>query len=104
MYRGIKRGSFREICWGVIDLDKCDAEEKSCIMEEFKVMKRIKNEPIFSFRDGWTCKKSNTINVISDLLYGRSLRTMVAETSYIMIKVVRRWCTQILSALALLHK
>ena len=76
-----------------MDLDKCNTEERNSIMEVFKVMKRIKNEPIFSFRDGWTCKKTNTVHVIADYLYGRSLRTVVSETSFIMIKAVRRWCT-----------
>ncbi|KAF9320475.1 hypothetical protein BG003_006072 [Podila horticola] len=98
VYKGIDREEGYEVAWNCFQTTKQEYAELS---EEVEILKRVRHPNIINFHDCWY---SNTEFIfITELMTSGTLREYIRKLQQPNLKVVKRWCRQILKGLIYLH-
>ncbi|KAF9905244.1 signal transducing kinase of the PAK [Linnemannia zychae] len=98
VYKGIDREEGYEVAWNCFQTTKQEYAELS---QEIEILKRVRHPNIINFHDCWY---SNTEFIfITELMTSGTLREYIRKLQTPNVKVVKRWCRQILKGLIYLH-
>ena len=93
------------VAWNMSHLNKIPESMKERIGEEIKLLYeiRFKNKFVMNIHNSWINKEKGIVHFISDLAVGGSLRSFLQNIYHIKLKVIKKWCLQILEGLDFLH-
>ncbi|KAI1317083.1 ATP binding [Mortierella claussenii] len=98
VYKGIDREEGYEVAWNCFQTTRQEYAELS---QEVEILKRVRHPNIINFHDCWY---SNTEFIfITELMTSGTLREYIRKLQHPNVKVVKRWCRQILKGLIYLH-
>ncbi|KAF9182603.1 hypothetical protein BGZ51_004656 [Haplosporangium sp. Z 767] len=98
VYKGIDKEEGYEVAWNCFQTTKQEYAELS---QEVEILKRVRHPNIINFHDCWY---SNTEFIfITELMTSGTLREYIRKLQTPNLKVVKRWCRQILKGLIYLH-
>ncbi|KAI8604297.1 kinase-like domain-containing protein [Dissophora ornata] len=98
VYKGIDREEGYEVAWNCFQTTRQEYTELS---QEVEILKRVRHPNIINFHDCWY---SNTEFIfITELMTSGTLREYIRKLQHPNVKVVKRWCRQILKGLIYLH-
>ncbi|KAF9939393.1 hypothetical protein BGZ65_010605 [Modicella reniformis] len=98
VYKGIDREEGYEVAWNCFQTTKQEYAELS---QEVEILKRVRHPNIINFHDCWY---SNTEFIfITELMTSGTLREYIRKLQIPNLKVIKRWCRQILKGLIYLH-
>ncbi|KAF9355270.1 hypothetical protein BGX34_010564 [Mortierella sp. NVP85] len=98
VYKGIDREEGYEVAWNCFQTTKQEYTELS---QEVEILKRVRHPNIINFHDCWY---SNTEFIfITELMTSGTLREYIRKLQSPNLKVIKRWCRQILKGLIYLH-
>jgi len=103
VYRGVDHDTGREIAWSVISLSRLPKSERPRIKSEIKIIKELHHKNIITFINAWLCKETEQINFITEMITGGSLRQYLKKMGNPKLKVIKKWCHEILSGIHYLH-
>jgi WNK lysine deficient protein kinase len=105
VYRGYDKQEGIEVAWNSIYIGKLNEHEKNSVAKEIKVLKNIssENENIISFHNAWINHEKNTIVLITEIALSGTLSEYIKKIGTINMRVIKKWCKQILNALHFLH-
>ena len=94
------------VAWNTIHLDSVPASMKNRIGEEIKLLYEVKskNKYVMNIHNSWINKEKGIVNFISDLAVGGSLRSFIKNIYHVKLKVIKKWCLQILKGIEFLHE
>ncbi|KAF9086947.1 hypothetical protein BGX27_003038 [Mortierella sp. AM989] len=98
VYKGLDREEGYEVAWNCFQTTKQEYAELS---QEVEILKRVRHPNIINFHDCWY---SNTEFIfITELMTSGTLREYIRKLQSPNLKVIQRWCRQILKGLIYLH-
>ncbi|KAF9437342.1 hypothetical protein BGZ76_001108, partial [Entomortierella beljakovae] len=98
VYKGIDREEGYEVAWNCFQTTKQEYAELS---QEVEILKRVRHPNIINFHDCWY---SNTEFIfITELMTSGTLREYIRKLQQPNVRVIKRWCRQILKGLIYLH-
>ncbi|KAG0305757.1 hypothetical protein BGZ98_003620 [Dissophora globulifera] len=98
VYKGIDREEGYEVAWNCFQTTKQLYAE---ISQEVEILKRVRHPNIINFHDCWY---SNTEFIfITELMTSGTLREYIRKLQHPNVKIIKRWCRQILKGLIYLH-
>ncbi|KAF9181966.1 hypothetical protein BGZ51_005043, partial [Haplosporangium sp. Z 767] len=99
VYKGIDREEGYEVAWNCFQTTKQEYAELS---QEVEILKRVRHPNIINFHDCWYSNNTEFI-FITELMTSGTLREYIRKLQSPNLKVVKRWCRQILKGLIYLH-
>ncbi|KAI3650174.1 hypothetical protein MP228_004912 [Amoeboaphelidium protococcarum] len=98
VYKAIDREEGYEVAWNCFQTTKA---EFTALSQEIEILKRVRHPNIINFHDCWF--NNNEFVFVTELMTSGTLREYIRKLQSPNIKVVKRWCRQILKGLAYLH-
>ncbi|KAI9023680.1 putative serine/threonine-specific protein kinase pkpA Phycomyces blakesleeanus [Phycomyces nitens] len=99
VYKAIDREEGYEVAWNVIQVTR---QEFKDLGHEIDILKSVRHPNIITFHDAWY--NETEFVFITELMTSGTLREYIRKlTPLPNIKIVKRWCRQILKGLAYLH-
>jgi WNK lysine deficient protein kinase len=92
-----------EVAWNLVDLRRLPGREKERIKSETEILRTIKHEHIINFYQVWEKPDKEQVIFTTERVTSGSLKQYINRFKPIKIKVVKRWCRQILNAVSYLH-
>ena len=92
-----------EVAWNVVNLKNLPAAEKARVINEVRLLDRLEHENIIDFHGSWVNRERGEVVFVTEILSSGSLKKFINKVQVIRWKIVKRWCKQILKALAYLH-
>jgi WNK lysine deficient protein kinase len=104
VYRGVDNETGMEIAWNVINLRRLSKYDRVRIKSEIELIKKLQHKNIIHFISAWANKQNEQVVFITELINGGSLRKYVRKLKQVRLKVIKRWCREILQGLVYLHE
>ena len=106
VYQGYDLNEGKLIAWNTVEIDSLPKAFQAKIIQEIEILDSIKNKNkyIIDINNSWINKEKRTIYFITNFATGNDLSQFIKKVKYIKLKVVKKWCKQILSGLEFLHK
>ncbi len=105
VFQGYDLNEGKLIAWNVIEIDSLPKAFQAKIIQEIEILNSIKNKNkyIIDINNSWINKEKRTIYFITNFATGNDLSQYIKKVKYIKLKVIKKWCKQILSGLEFLH-
>ena len=105
VFQGYDLNEGKLIAWNVIEIDCLPKAFQAKIIQEIEILNSIKNKNkyIIDINNSWINKEKRTIYFITNFATGNDLSQYIKKVKYIKLKVIKKWCKQILSGLEFLH-
>lgn len=106
VFQGYDLNEGKLIAWNVIEIDCLPKAFQAKIIQEIEILNSIKNKNkyIIDINNSWINKERRTIYFITNFATGNDLSQYIKKVKYIKLKVIKKWCKQILSGLEFLHE
>jgi len=104
VYRGVDTETGREIAWNVVNLRRLSKIDRIRIKSEIDLIKKLQHQNIIHFISAWINKEKEQVVFITEIITGGSLRKYVKKIKNIKLKVIKRWCREVLDGLVYLHE
>ena len=106
VYQGYDLNEGKLIAWNTVEIDSLPKAFQAKIIQEIEILDSIKNKNkyIIDINNSWINKEKRTIYFITNFATGNDLSQFIKKVKYIKLKVIKKWCKQILSGLEFLHK
>ncbi|KAI8992017.1 kinase-like domain-containing protein [Mycotypha africana] len=99
VYKAIDREEGYEVAWNVIQVTR---QEVKAFAHEIEILKSVRHPNIITFHDAWY--NDTEFVFITELMTSGTLREYIRKlTPLPNMKIVKRWCRQILKGLVYLH-
>ncbi|KAJ1463194.1 kinase-like domain-containing protein [Pelagophyceae sp. CCMP2097] len=92
-----------EVAWNVVNLKNMPQAEKARVINEVKLLDELEHENIIDFHGSWVNRERGEVVFVTEILSSGSLKKFINKIKVVRWKIVKRWCKQILRALAYLH-
>jgi len=79
------------------------AHEQDRIKKETDILKVLKHDNIINFYHVWENPEKEQICFTTEIVTSGTLKQYVSRMKYIKVKVLKKWCIQILKGLDYLH-
>eukprot|EP00158_Paraphelidium_tribonemae_P004637 Partr_v1_DN26885_c0_g1_i2_m40262 putative WNK lysine deficient protein kinase len=98
VYKAIDREEGYEVAWNCFQTSRAEFNELS---QEIEILKRVRHPNIINFHDCWY----NNVEFVfvTELMTSGTLREYIRKLQIPNMKIVKRWCRQILKGLLYLH-
>jgi WNK lysine deficient protein kinase len=93
----------QEVAWNTVDLRKMSEEDQKRVRKETDILKLLKSERIISFYDVWDNPAEQQICFTTEIVTSGTLKQYVNRVKNIKLKVIKKWCVQILEGISYLH-
>jgi len=104
VYKGFDHDTGCECAWNQIKLDRLKSAERGRLQEEIKILSSLNHANIINFYDFHVDEEKQRIVFITELMTAGTLRQFVLKSRQpAKLKVIKRWCIQILKGLMYLH-
>lgn len=102
VYLGLDTQEGKEVAWNTIKLGCLSANDKARVQAEVALLTRLKHKHILVMYDTWVDEEAGELYLITSRM-ANTLKEHVAKLHPLQPTVVKKYCRQILSALAYLH-
>lgn len=105
VYRAYDTHNGIEVAWNSIYIGKLSENEIKSSMQEISVLKEIssQNNNIINFFNAWIDYDKFNIVFITEIALSGTLYDYIRKIKNINMRVIKKWCIQILKGLAFLH-
>jgi len=103
VFRGYDYEEGKEVAWNVVKVMALTEAEKRRLQDEIKLLKDLHHRNIIHFISVWLNKDKNEVVFITEILTGGSLKTYLKKIKYPRLRVLKKWCKEILQGLEYLH-
>lgn len=106
VYEGYDLNEGKLVAWNIVEIDKLPISFQPKIIQEVEILNKIKdkNQHIMNINNSWIDKDKRIMHFITNFASGNNLGKFIKNVKFIKIKVIKKWCKQILSGLDFLHK
>lgn len=106
VYQGYDLNEGKLVAWNTVQIDNLPKAFQSKIIQEIEILNSIKNKNqyIIDINNSWINKENRTIYFITNFATGNDLSQFIKKVKYIKLRVIKKWCKQILSGLEFLHE
>jgi WNK lysine deficient protein kinase len=106
VFQGYDLNEGKLIAWNVIEIDCLPKAFQAKIIQEIEILNSIKNKNkyIIDINNSWINKEKRIIYFITNFATGNDLSQYIKKVRYIKLRVIKKWCKQILSGLEFLHE
>ncbi|KAG1473205.1 hypothetical protein G6F56_001089 [Rhizopus delemar] len=98
VYKAIDREEGYEVAWNVLQVTR---QEVKALGHEIEILKSVRHPNIITFHEAWY--NDTEFVFITELMTSGTLREYIRKLNLPNIKIVKRWCRQILKGLFYLH-
>ena len=99
VWKSINREEGVEVAWNCVKTTKAEYSE---ISQEIEILKKVRHPNIITFHDSWY-NNSGEFVFITELMPSGTLREYIKKFHPVNLKIIRKWCRQILKGLHYLH-
>ncbi|CAN8070725.1 unnamed protein product [Agarophyton chilense] len=95
-----------QVAWNKLHVDRLSEHDLEKVSNEVSLLRKVTHKNIIKFYDSWRGADSNgnqAINFITEQMMSGTLKEYLRKAQAIKLKVIRRWCSNILDAVAYLH-
>lgn len=92
-----------EVAWNRVDFRRLPPIERDRLRLETEILRHINHEHIINFYDVWENPELEQVVFTTERVTSGSLKSYVKRLYPVKIKVIKKWCRQILLALGYLH-
>eukprot|EP00177_Eucheuma_denticulatum_P002179 GFKZ01003900.1.p1 GENE.GFKZ01003900.1~~GFKZ01003900.1.p1 ORF type:complete len:1603 (-),score=229.65 GFKZ01003900.1:1851-6659(-) len=106
VYKAFDTEEALEVAWNKLHVDRLSKHDLEKVTNEVSLLRQVEHKNIIHFYDTWPSIDSNgnkTLNFITELMMSGTLKAYLKKAKAIKLKVIRRWCSNILEAIAYLH-
>lgn len=93
----------REVAWNVVDLHRVPESERKRIRRETEILSSLCHPHIINFYHRWEDDQAQKICFTTEIVTSGTLKQYTNRVRSLKLKVVKKWCRQILRALHYLH-
>lgn len=106
VYKAFDTEEALEVAWNKLHVDRLSEHDLEKVSNEVLLLRQVEHKNIIHFYDTWRGHDVNgnqTINFITEQMMSGTLKEYLKKAKAIKLKVIRRWCRNILEAIAYLH-
>lgn len=106
VYKAFDTEEALEVAWNKLHVDRLSEHDLEKVSNEVSLLRQVEHKNIIHFYDFWRGVDANgnqTINFITEQMMSGTLKEYLRKAKAIKLKVIRRWCSNILAAIAYLH-
>lgn len=106
VYKAFDTEEALEVAWNKLHVERLSPHDMEKVTNEVSLLRRVEHKNIIHFYDTWPGTDGNgnqTINFITEQMMSGTLKEYLKKAKAIKLKVIRRWCANILEAIAYLH-
>ncbi|XP_062872117.1 serine/threonine-protein kinase WNK4 [Trichomycterus rosablanca] len=105
VYKGLDTETTVEVAWCELQTRRLTKAERQRFSEEVEMLKGLQHPNIVRFYDSWksTVKGHKCIILVTELMTSGTLKTYLKRFKEMKLKLLQRWCHQILKGLHFLH-
>lgn len=106
VYKAFDTEEALEVAWNKLHVDRLSEHDLEKVSNEVSLLRQVEHKNIIHFYDTWRGEDANgvqTINFITEQMMSGTLKEYLKKAKAIKLKVIRRWCRNILEAIAYLH-
>mmetsp|Transcript_21483 Transcript_21483/g.34651 ORF Transcript_21483/g.34651 Transcript_21483/m.34651 type:complete len:1390 (-) Transcript_21483:228-4397(-) len=92
-----------DVAWNTVKLARVPQTERERIQHETNVLGSIKHKNIIKFFDVWKNDVKKEVCFTTEIVQGGTLKSFIRRVYPVSIRVLKKWCIQILEALDYLH-
>jgi serine/threonine protein kinase len=103
VYKAIDTQEGTTVAWNEVDIEAVQKSEKRRIIDEVNILQQVKHERIMDYVASWYDKENHRVVIITEILTEGTLKEFTQRIKTIRLRIVRKWCRQILEGLDYLH-
>lgn len=106
VYKAFDTEEALEVAWNKLHVDRLSEHDLEKVSNEVSLLRQVEHKNVIHFYDTWRGVDGNnnqTINFITEQMMSGTLKAYLRKAKAIKLKVIRRWCANILEAIAYLH-
>lgn len=104
VFKGYDHENGIEIAWNQIKFERLKDTERARLDEEIKILSILQHANIINFYDFYIDDEKKRLVILTELMTSGTLRQFVLKSRQpTKLKVIKRWCVQILKGLSYLH-
>jgi len=92
-----------EVAWNTVNLARVPPAERKRLRGETELLNNIRHPNIITFYRSWEDKDKDQICFTTEIVTSGTLKEYTRKIPNLKLKVIKKWCRQILSALIYLH-
>lgn len=92
-----------EVAWNLVDLRRLPEKEKERLRSETDILRNLNHAHIIVFYQVWENPELEQVIFTTERVTSGSLKQYIQRIKPVKIKVIKKWCRQILLALIYLH-
>lgn len=109
VYKAFDAYEALDVAWNKLPVGPYSEDDVRKIQEELDFLTRLYHKNIINTYASWLTEKNGVpetrnINFITELMVSGTLKDFINSSKSITLKVIRKWCANILEALEYLHK
>lgn len=101
VYAAVDKDHGKLVAWNEVDIRHLPFEQRALLEAEVGLLRAVRHVNIIDFYGSWATE--NAVVFITEIVESGDLRRFYS-THRVKLKVIKKWCRQILSALAYLHE
>lgn len=106
VYKAFDTNEGVDVAWNKVEMGRIPKEQINKMQVEVELLKRISHKNIINLIAAWTSNEDSkvpTLTFITELMSSGTLKEYLKRSRVMKLKVVRRWCFNLLEAIAYLH-
>lgn len=106
VYRAYDTNNGNEVAWNQIALCRLEKNETQMVVDEVLLLEKLspQNKYIVDFLTAWYDEEKGNVVFITELALGGTLKNYILHIEKINMRVIKKWCIQILKGLRFLHR
>jgi WNK lysine deficient protein kinase len=93
----------KEVAWNTVEIRKLPLSEKKRIKLETEILAELTHPHIINFYHVWENPSVEQICFTTEIMTSGTLKQYIGRIKAIKLKVIKKWCRQILNGLDYLH-
>lgn len=106
VYKGFDTHEAVEVAWNKIQVDRIPQDQIRKVQGEVDLLRRLNHRNIIGLFHSWCPDKGGKpgMDFITELMSSGTLKEYLTRSRVMKLKVIRRWCYNLLDAIAYLHE
>jgi serine/threonine protein kinase len=107
VYKGFDTDNGIEVAWNKLNIQRLTNQDTERVMNEVNILRSIQHPNIINLFAGWEVRdergRVRGAHFITELMTSGTLKQYIAKVKTIKVKVIRKWCRNVLEAIHYLH-
>jgi serine/threonine protein kinase len=107
VYKGFDADNGIEVAWNKLHVERLTHQDTERVMNEVNILRTIQHPNIINLFAGWEVRddrgRVRGAHFITELMTSGTLKQYIAKVKTIKVKVIRKWCRNVLEAIHYLH-